>query len=270
MSLNRLIALPRSRTHQVILYKIYADLVAESERFFIGYLWWIIEPIIDMGVYYVVFAVLIGRGGPDFIPFLLVGILTWRWFQSSLTLGSNSILSNKGLMNQVYLPKIIFPIVSILTNSFKFAIAFTVLLGFLWIYGKPPGPYYAALPLILAVQFSLIFALTFLFSAFVPFYPDIRILLTHSLQVLFYLSGIFYSADRFSGKIKALFLMNPVAVLLISYRKVLMYNQWPDFRALGHDCRRLDGGNPDWGGHHPQERSNLSEGHGMTQGETTD
>lgn len=236
MSLSALLAYPKSRNIQVILYKTYADLVSETQRFYIGYLWWIIEPIIDMFLYYLLFGVLLRRGTQDFVPFLFVGILTWRWFNSSVMLAASSIISNKGLMNQVYLPKFIFPTVALLTNTFKFFIAFILLLAFLHFYGKPISYSYAALPVLLAVEFLLILGSSFILAALVPFFPDLRIFVQHAMQVLFFLSGIFFSISNLSGRFQFYLRLNPMGTLIEEWRQVLLHGKWPDFHALGAIC----------------------------------
>lgn len=230
--LQRLLALPRSRYLQVVLYKTYADLVSETQRFYIGYLWWIIEPIIDMCVYYLLFGILFKNRTPDFVPFLFVGILTWRWFQSSLMIAASSILSSKGLMNQVYLPKIIFPTVALLTNTFKFIVAFSLLLGFCQIYGLPIGVTYTALPLLLLVEFLFIVGTSYIIAGLVPFFPDLRVIVQHSLQVIFYLSGIFFAISSLPERFQPYLRLNPMASLIEGFRQILLHGLWPDFSAL--------------------------------------
>src|SRR6516225_8139492 len=57
---------------ELILFSTYAELRAERSRSYLGLLWWIVEPAMNMGVYYLVFAVIFNMGGPDYVAFLLV------------------------------------------------------------------------------------------------------------------------------------------------------------------------------------------------------
>ena len=81
----------KSQYLSLVLYKTYAELRAESARTYIGFLWWIIEPIVDMATYYLVFAVLLRNRTEDFVPFLLIGLVSWKWFSVSVTMGADSI-----------------------------------------------------------------------------------------------------------------------------------------------------------------------------------
>lgn len=222
---------PFSRYLSLVTYKTYADLKAESERTYAGFLWWIVEPIVSMAVYYLVFKVILDRGTEHFVQFLFVGLVPWRWLQTSLTHGANSILSERSLMQQVYLPKVVFPMVSILTDTVKFFVVFVLMMVFVWTSGFAPAFSYLALPLVLFVQFLLISGLTVLFAGIAPLLPDIRIVLSNVVRLWFFLSGVFYSVDRFEAAAEYLRL-NPMTVVLESYRTILLDRSWPDLERL--------------------------------------
>lgn len=217
----------------LILYKTYADLRAETERTYLGFLWWIFEPIMFMGVFYMVFGVLYKNNIENFAQFLLIGLVVWQWFKSSLAHGEQSILQNRPLMQQVYLPKLVFPIILMLTDSVKFLFVFALLLLFLWSSGYLPNQYYVALPLVLLVQWLFIFACTLFLSAIVPFVPDIRFVVENFLTAVFFMSGLFFKASEFvPQELQFYFYLNPMANLIEDYRHILMYGQWPDWSAL--------------------------------------
>ena len=175
----------------LIFYNVYANLRSEAKRFYISYLWWIINPVADMFVFYIVFSLLLNRGIKDFVPFLLIGIVSWRWMSITVIRSASSLMVNSLLINQVFIPKIIIPTVIILTESFKFLISFVILLIFLFLYGLSPTQYYLALILLLITQFLLIISISYFFTAITPFFPDIQIILQSGIQLVFFLSGIF-------------------------------------------------------------------------------
>ena len=90
---------------ELITVKAWADLKSEASRAYIGFLWWFIEPVLYMGSFYLLFGLGLKMGGDNFMYFLLCGLLPWKWFSSSLSNGSLSIIANAGLINQTYLPK---------------------------------------------------------------------------------------------------------------------------------------------------------------------
>jgi lipopolysaccharide transport system permease protein len=177
------------RILDLVLYKTYAELKAEAKRTYVGLLWWIVEPIIFMLIFYFVFGVLLGRNQPDFVPFLLVGLVLWHWFQATITQCSNAITANQPLLQQVVVPKALFPTVIVVTNTIKFAFVALILVTFLLMYGITPGvSWLYGLP-VLMTMLMFITGLSFLFAATVPLVPDIRVLIDNAFRALFFLSG---------------------------------------------------------------------------------
>lgn len=218
----------------LIFYRTYADLKAEAERTYLGIVWWVLEPVINMAVYYFVFSTLLDRGEPDFAAFLLIGLVAWRWFESTVKRGCQIILSSKGLILQTNLPKAIFPITGLLVNTFKFTIAFGCLLIFLWFYGFHPGlGDWARLPIVIAVQFLLLAAVALPLSAVVPFVPDLSEFVQFGLRLLFFMSGIFYDIGRIAPNYAFLEYVNPVAFVIASYRDILMHGAPLRYDYLG-------------------------------------
>lgn len=222
----------KQRIRDIIQYKTYAELKAESQRYYLGFLWWLIEPVIYMLVFYFVFGVLFQRGTEDFVVFLLTGLAFWHWFQSTVTQGVDSLRANHALFNQVYVPKYVFPAVVMLKNTAKFGVVLAVLLLFLFVYGIEPSTTWAAAIPVLAVGGAFIAGATVLVAAITPFVPDLRVLIDNGMRALLFMSGIFYDISSFQTPYRVVFELNPVALLIDSLRAVLVRNQFPDWGQL--------------------------------------
>jgi len=221
-----------SRYQELIFYKVYADLKAETQRTYLGFIWWIIEPIMFMSVFYLFFGVLLNQSTPDFVPFLLVGLTLWQWFKSCLSHGAETILGGHALMQQVHLPKVIFPIILILTDTVKFLFILVLLLIFLWLYGYSLTWHYVALPLVLFVQLLFTTALTFILAAIVPFLPDLRFVIENMLLALFFMSGIVVSAEAIPEAYHVYYYLNPMVNLIEASRDILMHQSLPPMLPL--------------------------------------
>lgn len=215
-----------------VLFKSYADLKTEANRTYVGFIWWVAEPVLYMAIFYFVFAVILGSRTENFIAFLLIGLTIWRWFQSTVMSGSLSISQSRGIINQVYFPKIVLPVVSVVTNSVKFSVVFFLLIFFLFMLGYKPAFTYSAIVVLLLVQGFLILSVTLFVSALFPFLPDIRILLDNLLRGVFFMSGIFYDISEIDEPFKSYLLLNPMASIIQDYRNVLIYQQWPNWTSL--------------------------------------
>lgn len=213
---------------QLVLVKIRFNLMSEANQSYLSYAWWVLEPLLLMGVYYIVFDILLHRGTKDFVAFLLCGIVPWLWISKSINQSGNSINAGKGLISQTYLPKPFFPLVVIGQASVKQVFAFILLFVFMIAYGYYPTLMWLWLIPIVVTQFLLIIAISFVAAFLVPFAKDIQYLIETGLRMVMFGSGIFYSyQDVLIPKHREIFLMNPAANLIVNYRNVLMENTMP-------------------------------------------
>ncbi len=218
---------------EVIAFKTYADLRAERERTYLGLLWWIFEPLMYMLVFWLVFDRLLQRGGEGYVPFVLVGLVTWQWIKSCISHGGGAVREARPLIQQVVLPPAVFPIVVVLTDTVKFAAVLVLLLALLPVAGVAWTPALVALPAVLLVELLFICAATVWLAALVPFVPDLRLVAETLLTALMFVSGIFFRASQLPSEVQAVFFLNPAAFLIEQTRVVLLQGAWPDWQGLG-------------------------------------
>lgn len=216
----------------LVLQKARAGLRAEASRGYLGVLWWVIEPVMYMSVFYVAFAHLLKRGDENFVIFLLTGLIVWKWFQSTVNTGASSLLANAGLMNQVYVHKLVFPLTNVAVNTFKFFIILSLLLVFLQFTVAKVTWAWTLLPVLVLVQLFFIVAVTSLLAGIMPFFPDLKVILDNVLMMFLFLSGIFFDVEKLPSDVQAYLMLNPMAVLIVMYRKVLLEGVPPDWWPL--------------------------------------
>ena len=217
----------------LIRYRAYVDLKSESAQSYLGMLWWILDPLMYLAIYYLVFGVVLQRGGEGFVGFLLCGLVFWRWFANSVLRASNSIQNNVGIISQVYLPKIIFPIVETISNAYRFMFILLIFLVFLVLYRQQFQWVWLSAGFVLVAELLLIFGVGICLSLLVPFLPDIRKLIENVMMLFFYMSGIFFDIRLLSPKVQDYLFLNPMAVVIDQYRAVFFRDQLPDYAALG-------------------------------------
>lgn len=216
----------------IILFKTWADLRAEASRAYIGFLWWFLEPILYMGAFYLLFGLGLRMGGDGFVYFLLCGLIPWKWFSSTIANGSRAIEAGAGMIQQVYLPKIVLPTIIVAINSVKFLMILPILLLFLWFSGYVANQVWLALPLLFVLQFLLVWSLTSFCAALVPYVQDLRYVIENGLLMLMFLSGVFFDLDKLSPLMKSVLYLNPMALLIENYREVLLEGHWPNTSEL--------------------------------------
>src|ERR1700759_2811418 len=123
---------------ELIAFSTYAELRAERSRSYLGLIWWVLEPAMNMATYYLIFGVILKIPQPDYVPFLLVGLTLWQWFKSCVTHGGYAIWNQLGLIRQVHVSPHVFPAVQILADTAKFIFILLLLLLILWCTGFRP------------------------------------------------------------------------------------------------------------------------------------
>ena len=215
----------------LVWYKTYADIAADGQQTYLGYLWWFIEPVLQVAVYYVVFSIL-RSGSEDFLQFLIIGIFVWRWFSSCVMASARSINRNSGMMKSVRIFSLFFPAYSIAVSTIKSALIFAIVLILLFSTGFIPGSAYTMLPVLLIVQILLISGLGLLAASVMPFVPDLAKVMELAMRAGLFMSGVFFTVDDIPEPMRPYFLLNPMAFMIDAFREVLMKNTIPDLEHL--------------------------------------
>lgn len=218
---------------RLVLVKVWFNLRSEAAQHRLSYAWWVLEPVLHMGVFYLVFKILLQRGTPDFVAFLLCGLVPWLWFAKSISNSSQSIIQGRGIIGQAFIPKAFFPLAAVSQDAVKQSVVFLLLFVFIIASGFSLTINWLWLLPIILTQFLLIMAVSFCVAFIVPFARDFRYLVGTVLTLGMLSSGVFFSYPQVvSPQNRDLFLLNPMANLLVNYRLVLLHGEAPLILSL--------------------------------------
>ena len=217
----------------LLFYLVQSGLKAENRNSYLGYFWWLLDPLLNVVVYYFLVSFILGRGGENFAVFLVIGLVSWRWMSTTVNTSSKSILKYSSIINQVYMPKSIFPLAFTLTQFANFGFGIIVIIVFLAVTGTVPGWQIVFLPMIILIQLLFLTMLSLFLAYFTVFVRDMDHLLTHVTRILFYSSPIIWEGGRLGPELQWIVQINPIAILINSQRNVLMYQEMPQFIGLG-------------------------------------
>jgi lipopolysaccharide transport system permease protein/teichoic acid transport system permease protein len=216
----------------LLIYLVKSGLKAEHRNSYLGYFWWLLDPLLNVVVYYFLVVVILGRGGENYAVFLVIGLIGWRWMNTTVNTSAKAIIKHSSIINQVYLPKSIFPLSTSFTQVVNFVFGLMVIAIFLVAFGIMPGWQVVYLPLIILVQLVFLLAISLFVAYICVFVRDIDNILSHVLRVFFYASPIIWEGGRLPAEYSWIVAINPVAIILDSYRAVLMYQANPQFMEL--------------------------------------
>jgi len=221
---------------RLVRYLVGAELKRTHADTAFGQLWWILDPLLQMAVYFILFAVMLGTRIPDYPLFLFAAILPWKWFSTTLAEATLSITGHQLLIRQIQFPKIILPTAAVLAGTVSFGFGL-IALGIVYLFYLDRLSFWIlCLPLIAGVQFVLTLATGILFAAINAFFRDVQNVMTHALRLMFYLSGALIPLDSVQTSHPTLFFvlsLNPFAVLFKAYRAVTYETTAPNWVGLG-------------------------------------
>jgi lipopolysaccharide transport system permease protein len=195
----------------------------------IGGLWAVLQPLALMIVFTLVFSRL-ARVPSDGIPypvFSYCALLFWTLFASSISFAVPSLVNNMNLVTKIYFPREILPIASVGAALFDWCIASFIFAGMMLFYRIPLSGTVVWLPLLLLVQLLLTFGVVLLLAAVNVFFRDVRFVLPLLTQVWMYASPVIYPATLIPERFRMLYMLNPMAGLIDSYRRVILLRQPP-------------------------------------------
>jgi lipopolysaccharide transport system permease protein len=206
---------------------------ADATRLTLGYLWWVLEPIFFVAVFYLVFGVILQSGRADFLTFLIVGKLPFQWFAGAVNHSAGSIVAAQPIISQLPMNKSFFPLSKVQESSYKQLAVFALLMLYLIYDGAPMGWHWFWLFPIAFCQYLLIAAVSMASAAIVCVARDFAKIVQLATMALMFGSGIFWDVRDLPQTTQDLVLTwNPVAYLLDAYRQVLLYDEHFDPAGL--------------------------------------
>jgi ABC-type polysaccharide/polyol phosphate export permease len=227
------VSLSELYAYRVLLYSLVVrDLKARYRGSTLGFFWTLLNPLLLMLTYTLVFSVYMRVEMTHYAAFLLTGLLPWLWFSSSLNMGAVSLVEGGGLLKKVFFPPQILPAVSVLSNFVNYLLSLPLLLGLLVVIGLPLGWAAFAIVPVATVQLVLTYGLALAVAALTVRYRDLAQLLGNLLMLWFFLSPIIYPATLVPRQFIALLALNPMAPLLVAYQNAIFWNTTPAWGSV--------------------------------------
>ena len=207
----------------------FVQIKRDAARNFAGFFWWITDPLIQLALFYVVFTYIFTRSMENFLAFLFLNLVLWRWMSATIVTSAGSIVANAATIRQVYLPKFILPLKCLIFESCNFAVALVFVVAVLVL---SQVPFSAAtllyFPLLVFITTVFVFGSAVLAALIAPYFPDLLPILRFTFRGLLFMSGVFYDPSRIPEQWRDLFFLNPFAAILEMFRAVLLRAEAPE------------------------------------------
>ncbi|MFK7919979.1 MAG: ABC transporter permease [Ilumatobacter sp.] len=210
-----------------IWYVAKQELQSRQVTNVLGNLWHLLNPILTIGVYFLIFGLLLKttRGVDNFLLFLTIGLFVFQFTQKATTDGAKSIVGNKGLLKGVRFPRAILPVTSTVTELLASLSTFVLMYVVLLIGGQTPRWTWLLFPFVIACQFVFNLGAAMVAARLTTHFRDTTQILPFFFRLLLYSSGVIYSVDAYVEDNPAadlLFTLNPLYCFLTVARWALL------------------------------------------------
>lgn len=220
---------------QYMVYAARTDLKAEVANSYLNRLWWLLEPFFNMIVYVIVFGNVMGNSVENYATFIFSALLMWNFFSKTVNYSVKLVRNNKDIITKVYIPKFIILLSNMILNMFKLWFSLIVLVVMMIIFRVQIGINLLWVLPAYAVMVLLAFGVGMIFLHFGVYVDDLSYAVGILLNMLMFLSGIFYDTmTTLPEPLNAVMMcLNPVAVIIDTMRNGLLYNTAANIPILG-------------------------------------
>ena len=198
---------------------------------YLGAVWAMVQPVVTVAMYYVVFDVIMGTGNamvPDkpYVLFLTAGLVPWFYFNEALNNGTNALLEYNYLVKKVVFKISVLPIIKIIAATFIHVFFVLVMLVIAAIYGYYPSVYMIQLVYYSFCLFVFVLGLCYSTCAIMVFFKDIGQIISILLQIGMWATPILWDVNTLSPTVQMIVKINPLVYIVNGYRTAIFEKTW--------------------------------------------
>jgi len=217
---------------ELMYFLTWRTILVRYKQAVIGVAWAVLNPLLTMVVFTVVFNKVLGVKSPSaaipYAVFSYSGLLPWNFFSGALSTSGVSLIGNTNLLTKVYFPRLVIPISAVLAGLVDLAISFVVLLGLMAAYGIAPTWHIVFLPVFVVLAFITALAVGLWLSALNVLYRDVQYVIPFLVQLWMFVSPVIYPISTIpKGPLRVAFALNPMTGVIGGFRWALLGQQFP-------------------------------------------
>lgn len=215
---------------EVVLHLVKREIDATHRMTVLGWAWPVARQLAQLAALVFLFGSVLDLGIPHFPVFVFSGLIAWSWFSTGIGTAATVLLDERHLVFQPRLPRAVLPIVSVVVPLVDVVLALPILL-LLAVLEKGLEWTVVLTPLLVVLQLVLMAGIAWLVSSVTVFFRDVPNLTQVALQILFYMTPVFYGLHKVPEEYQGILEANPMTTLVEGYRAALLGDPWP---SAGH------------------------------------
>ena len=216
------------RDYRFAIYNfVLNSLRMRYRRSVLGFVWSLLNPLLVMTVISLVFSVIFKQEVRSFAIYIFSGLAPWSFISQAIQGGGQSIVFSEGFLKKVYLPKLLFPVVFVTTETINFIFSLVSLFILALLLGSDQVSWRSVyLPFAIIITYIFVLGCVTLLSVAMVYFRDLSQIIMVLFSALFYLVPILYPLDMIPREFHTLYLINPLYYFIMLFRKVI-YEKGP-------------------------------------------
>jgi lipopolysaccharide transport system permease protein len=212
------------RYRELFYFLSWRDILVRYKQTELGIAWALIQPLLMMIVFSVIFGTIakLPAGGVPYPILVFSALLPWQLFAGSLTASGNSLVNNANLLSKVYFPRLIVPGSAIVVSLVDFLVSGIILLGLMIWYEQIPTWRFITLPIFILIACATALGAGLWLAALTVKYRDFRYVVPFIVQLGFFVSPIGFSSDLIPEKWRLLYSLNPMVGVIDGFRWAIL------------------------------------------------
>jgi ABC-2 type transport system permease protein len=240
---------PWASRYELLLELVRRDVKSRYRGSVLGVFWTLLNPLIFMLVYSLVFGkfLKVHYPGGSATVFILSGLLAWTFFSQALIMATSSVVANAGLVRKVAFPWMLLSVSSIIAALVNYAVSLLLLIPFMLLSHKGIGLPILAVPALVLVTFGISLGLGLMLAAGNVYLRDLQYLVSLGTLIWFYITPVIYPfslvQSKFAGHglegvaAHVAIYINPMTWVVLGFQDVFVFNRWPQhWHGLGYSA----------------------------------
>jgi len=215
----------------LLYFLLWRDVKGRYKQMALGPLWIVLHPLVNMVMFTLIFG-LVAKLPSDGVPypiFTYTALLPWTFFSGAVMAAANSLLSHRHLIAKVYFPRLIVPIVGVISGLIDFSISLLILLGMMVFYGYGLSWRILTIPGFLLIAAMVALAVGLWSASWIVHYHDVNEILGYMVRGWMYVTPVVYAMSIIPERWRTLYRLNPMTNVIEGFRWALLgTGQAPD------------------------------------------
>jgi lipopolysaccharide transport system permease protein len=191
----------------------------------LGYLWWLIDPVLLVFSYYLLVSIAFRQGGTDFALFLSVSVVAWKFFAAGTRNALVTTAAKERQMRHVRFPRVVLPLSTLLAELLRFIFGLAIVVAMIGLFGPGLDSSLPLLSVIIVIHFIFALGVALFLSALNVFFRDIQHITLHAFQAWFFISPGLYTIEMIPDRYRPVYDLNPFAHILPAYHSLLLNHE---------------------------------------------